>query len=103
MWLLLLLLVPPLWGLCRCFYMPGFFKYMPRKNEPGPWIAVAMKTSPFYGCREAAWRKHDSLLRAYISARWLALKLDWAAPHCDGELGVDWGVRRPLSSDPEGL
>ena len=75
------------------FWMPGFFKHVP-KPEPGDWMAVAMKTSPFFGRREVAWKRSKNLRSAYFSARWLALKVDWVTPYCDGEIGVDWGVRK---------
>lgn len=87
--------------LLRIFYMPGFFRHMP-KAAPGQWEAVAMTVTAFGGRRERACRKCRGLRRAYLTARWLALKLDWATPNCDGEIGVDWGVRRADTElDPE--
>lgn len=93
----------PVLLLLKLFWMPGFFKHIP-KAEPGDWMAVAMKVSPFFGRREVAWKRCRNLRSAYFAARWLALKVDHVTPYCDGELGVDWGVRNADPKlDPEGV
>lgn len=72
--------------------MPRFFKDMP-KNKPGIWIACVIRTTLFN--RNEVWnRKYNGLRRAYIMARLMALLEDICTPHHNGELGIDWGVKR---------
>ena len=64
-------------------------------NEPGPWVACALRTSTF-GTRREIYSEtvKGNALIAYCKARLLALRLDEETPYADGELGVAWAVRK---------
>lgn len=73
---------------------PGFYTSMPEEDKPGTWVACAIRTNPFSGGREVYSEEVEGLVSAYVRARELALKLDRETPYADGELGVNWAVRR---------
>ena len=75
--------------------MPRFFKDMP-PAKGGKWVAVVQTTSPFREPREVWAREMFGLRRAYINARGMALLVDFETPHCDGEIGVNWAIRKAI-------
>lgn len=76
---------------------PGFRANIPKDDEPGPWIACAIKTYSCGGRREIHTVYVDSgLIDAYYTARWLAWVLDM---NTLPDFGVDWAVRRPTEED----
>ncbi len=74
--------------------MPRFFKDMPAP-KPGRWVAVVQRTNAFRGPREIWAREVTGLRRAYITARLMAMWEDLWMPYWDGEVGINWAVRRP--------
>lgn len=78
--------------------MPRFFKDMPRK-ESGMWIACVVRNYSFMGRKEVRTMKASGLRRAYILARLMALWEDMWCPHYDGEVGIEWAVRKELTPD----
>ena len=73
--------------------MPRFFKDMPPRKG-GRWIAVVQRTNQFRGPCEVWSREVTGLRRAYLAARLMALLVDLETPYCDGEIGVNWAIRR---------
>ena len=74
--------------------MPRFFKDMPA-NKPGKWVACVVRNYSFRGRKEVWAREVNGLRRAYVMARVAALWEDLWCPHYDGEVGIEWAVRRP--------
>jgi len=82
---------------CSC---PKFWESFPSKDLAGPWMAVALRTNPFRGpCERKTRLVRSGLYEAYIKARSLALDLDRETPCADGEIGVNWAVRRPAPGE----
>lgn len=76
---------------------PEYSKAMPR-DEPGVWVAVALKFTEFNPQgREVEKKLVVGLREAYRTARWLALMQDLSMPH--PEVGIKWGVRRPREEE----
>lgn len=75
-----------MWILC-----PRYFADMP-EDAVGIYEAQALSTSPFREPRIVYHKRVLGRRRAYKTARWLALTLDWQLPEADGELGVQWKV-----------
>lgn len=73
--------------------MPGFFKDMP-PAESGEWVAVVIRNYCFAGRKEVYTRKVRGLRRAYVVARIMALVDDLFCPYHDGEVGIEWAVRK---------
>lgn len=73
--------------------MPRFFKDMPAP-EPGPWVSVVKLTNAFGYSREIWAREVTGLRRAYIAARLMALWEDLWCPYYDGEVGIEWAIRK---------
>lgn len=80
--------------------MPGFFANMP-KPQAGKWVACVIMTSPFRKPCEIKAIEVDGLWKAYVLSRLMALWADITLPYCDGELGVDWGIRK-VKENPNG-
>jgi len=81
---------------------PNFWKDYPKENTPGPWVACAIRFSPWHE-REVARRfmPKAGLQDAYVKARKLAWFEDMTMPKCGGweEVGISWMVRRPLPGE----
>ena len=73
--------------------MPRFFKDMP-PAKGGKWVAVVQRTNPFRPPTEVWASELRGLRRAYINARLMALLVDLGTPSCDGEIGVNWAIRK---------
>ena len=74
--------------------MPRFFKDMP-SPMPGRWVAVVLRNYYFGGRKEVWAKEFNGLRRAYIMARLMALWEDVWCPNYDGEVGIEWAIRRP--------
>jgi hypothetical protein len=72
--------------------MPGFFKLMP-KPKKGLWESSVWKTS-FCGKREIWSKNVNGLLRAYLIVRFMALYHDFLSPSYNGEIGIDWKIKK---------
>lgn len=92
------------YGIARSFYMPGFWKRMPKADdEPNTlFMAVVIRTNPFNGGGEVWWKLVRGKRKAYLAARWSALMWDWNTPYADGELGIDWALRPPTEDELNG-
>lgn len=73
--------------------MTDFFKKMPRP-EAGKYNAVVIRTNPFSGGHIVWEKRANGRLRAYLYARFMALLVDIKTPFWDGEIGIDWQVRK---------
>ena len=80
----------PLKLILLAIFAPRFFADMPPKGE-GRYLASAEKYSRFYGHTPVE-RVVMGRRRAYVTARWLALMLDWGR-HTN-EVGIRWTVRK---------
>lgn len=80
------------WLLAQC--CPKFWESMPKEDKPGLWDAVALRTSAFGPRREIYTKTVKGFVNAYVEARSLAPKLDCVTPFADGELGVEWAIRK---------
>lgn len=73
--------------------MPGFFKCMPRP-QPGRWRAEVFRTYCFSGDKVTWSRSFNGLLRSYLAVRIAALIEDLRTPYWDGEVGIEWRIRK---------
>ena len=83
-------------------FCPDFWKSFPVEDKEGPWVACALRTNLFNreGTEIYTRLMPDATLKeAYVVARKLALKLDNRTPYADGELGINWAIRRPNEND----
>lgn len=98
-------------GFCRrlrCLlitpFAPGFWKNFPKQDLPGPWIAESLVVTPWSSRVDRSKRVEGGLWQAYIEARDLAVDTDMITPvNQHGEIGVDWGIRRPAEDEESGL
>lgn len=74
--------------------MPRFFADMP-KPQGGKWVACVIRNYSFRGRKEVFSKEVYGLRRAYILARFMALWEDLQTPFYDGEVGIEWTVRKP--------
>jgi hypothetical protein len=74
--------------------VPDFLRDMPPR-QAGVFIAETSSVSPWFRWVRYS-KKVNGRRRAYIRARWEALKVDWitSSPEC----GVTWSVYQPLES-----
>lgn len=73
--------------------IPRFFKDMP-KSEGGMWTAVVIRNYCFAGRKEVWSKKVKGLRKAYIYARLMAWLDDQFCPYHDGEVGIEWAIRK---------
>lgn len=86
-----------LWELSQC--CPMFWENFPKTDDPGPWVAVAM-TATLRGTQEKV--RHlvnDGKQTAYIVAREIALDLDSCTPYCNGDIGIEYALRKPIEGE----
>lgn len=76
--------------LLLAFLAPQFFTKMPRP-EKGQFLAFAQKSSPWYSHTPIE-QKISGKLRAYLTARWLALDLD--LNRVTDEVEIIWAVKK---------
>lgn len=71
-------------------FAPRFWREMP-KPSAGRYTVQVETFSPFKSTL-----RHEVFvcgrLRAYVTARWLALCVDWSTPSHGGMLGVRWAI-----------
>lgn len=84
----------PLWFFW--FSIPRFFRDMPRPKR-GRWVAVAFRTTVFGTRKEVYEKQVNGFLRAYLVARLIAWWADMKTPYADGEIGIEWGIRKFLN------
>ena len=78
---------------------PDFNKFFPTEDKPGPWVAVALTTTCFSRRERKRHLVNDGLKVAYVEARKLARDLDIEVPSFQGEIGIEWEVRRPFPDE----
>lgn len=71
--------------------MPGYYKCMPAPR-PGRFMACVIRTNPFNAGREVFAEECNCRRKAYIKARFAALRYDLLTPSQE-DLGIDWAVR----------
>lgn len=72
-------------------FCPRFFKDMP-KNKSGYYFAEAISTSIFRAPRIVYSERVKGFRKAYLKARWMALKLDWKIPW--EEIWIEYVIRK---------
>ena len=86
------------------FQCREFWENFPKDDKPGPWIATAIRLTPFSE-REVRWAEVKGGLRdAYLVARRLALHVDRETPtgllgSREAEVGIGWGIRRKRAGE----
>jgi hypothetical protein len=77
-----------------------FWDEFPSHDQPGPWVAEAIVTGISYRHVRKSELVRGGMWDAYIRARDLAVDVDLNTPrHPDGEVGVEWGVRKPTEEE----
>lgn len=78
---------------------PQYREDMPKTDEPGPWVALAIVVA-LNGHRSERMIEYveGGSRQAYRRARDLAMKVDLETP-CDAECSVQWALRRPYAGE----